>query len=141
MYNNICSIVGDADSSSHCSGVDLWDPASIYWSDDDDDLDGIDDGSWEISEGDQNGHQWNTPPSKHQMPPHVDGDDDLDGDDDESWENSEGGQDIHRCSAPPSNNQNPTHGDDGDDSYCEQNDQNAFYDSFFWSLCLQILIT
>ena len=121
MYNNICSIVGDADSSGDCSGNDLEDPASIYWSDDDDDLDGNDEGSWENSEEDQNSHQWNTPPSKHQLPPHGDGDDDLDGEDDESWENSEGVQDILRCSAPQSNHQNPAHGDDGDDSCCEQN--------------------
>ena len=65
MYNNICSIVGDADIISDCRGIDLEDPASIYLSDDDDDLDGNDDGSWENSEEDQNGHQWNTPPSKH----------------------------------------------------------------------------
>ena len=76
MYNNICSIVGDADSSSDCSGNDLEDPASIYWSDDDDDLDGNDDGSWENSEEDQNGHQWNTPQSNHQNPTHGDDGDD-----------------------------------------------------------------
>ena len=71
-------------------------------------------------EEDRNGHQWNNPLYKQQLPTHDDGDDDLD-EDDESRVSSEGGEDIHLWSAPQSNHQNLSHGDDGDDQFCDQN--------------------